>query len=103
MQLESIDYYKALGDETRYGLFSVLLESPQPLSTSELAARVGLHPNTVRPHLERMRQVGLLELEISSAGTVGRPCHRYRPVGHNRPAGAFSTMKVQSLQEESHS
>jgi predicted ArsR family transcriptional regulator len=79
MQLESIDFYKALGDETRYQLFSVLLGSPQALSTSELATRLQLHPNTVRPHLERMRQAGLLELEVSGSGTVGRPCHRYRP------------------------
>jgi predicted ArsR family transcriptional regulator len=36
-----------------------------------------MHPNTVRPHLERMRDVGLLDVEIDSRGTVGRPQHRY--------------------------
>src|SRR4051794_24411954 len=36
-----------------------------------------LHPNTVRPHLERMRDVGLLEMETESKGEVGRPQHRY--------------------------
>lgn len=88
MQLEPLDVYKALGDETRYELFSILLESPGALSTAELAGRLGLHPNTVRPHLERMRQAGLLELEIGGNGTVGRPCHRYRPAaGITGPAG----------------
>ena len=80
MQLEPLDVYKALGDETRYELFSILLESPTALSTAELAARLQLHPNTVRPHLERMRQAGLVELEVCGSGTVGRPLHRYRPV-----------------------
>ena len=79
MQLEPLDVYKALGDQTRYELFSILLESPVALSTAELADRLSLHPNTVRPHLERMRQVGLVELEVSGSGSVGRPRHRYRP------------------------
>jgi predicted ArsR family transcriptional regulator len=79
VQLEPLDVYKALGDETRYELFSILLDSPAPLSTAELASRLQLHPNTVRPHLERMRQAGLVELEVSGSGTVGRPSHRYRP------------------------
>ena len=80
MQLEPLDVYKVLGDETRYELFSILLESPLSLSTAELAARLQLHPNTIRPHLERMRQVGLVELEVCGSGTVGRPTHRYRAV-----------------------
>ncbi|MDD9371429.1 MAG: hypothetical protein PV358_15015, partial [Acidimicrobiales bacterium] len=36
-----------------------------------------LHPNTVRPHLERMRDVGLLAIETEARGSVGRPQHRY--------------------------
>src|SRR5690606_15357756 len=38
---------------------------------------LGLHPNTVRPHLERMRDVGLLEVITDATGSVGRPQHRY--------------------------
>jgi predicted ArsR family transcriptional regulator len=38
---------------------------------------LGLHANTVRPHLERMRDVGLLDVETDPTGTVGRPQHRY--------------------------
>lgn len=79
MELEPLDVYKALGDETRYQLFSILLESPVALSTAELAARLQLHPNTVRPHLERMRQAGLVDQEVAGRGTVGRPSYRYRP------------------------
>lgn len=77
--MDRLAVYKALGDDTRYALFAELSASPKPLSTSELAERVGLHPNTVRPHLERMREVGLLEVHMDSRGSVGRPQHRYRP------------------------
>src|SRR5438445_1766810 len=68
---------KALGDNTRYAIYLELARSPRPLSTAEVADTLDLHPNTVRPHLERMRDVGLLEVEVDARGTVGRPQHRY--------------------------
>ena len=72
-----LDLLKALGDNTRYAIYLELARSPLPLSTSDVAEVLGLHPNTVRPHLERMREVGLLEVEAESRGGVGRPQHRY--------------------------
>ena len=48
-----------------------------PQVTSEIAETLGLHPNTVRPHLDRMREVGLLEVTTDARGEVGRPQHRY--------------------------
>ncbi len=69
--------FKALGDNTRYAIYLELARSPVPLSTMEVADSLDLHPNTVRPHLERMREVGLLEVEVDSQGTVGRPHHRW--------------------------
>jgi predicted ArsR family transcriptional regulator len=68
---------KALGDNTRYAIYLELARSSAPLSTSEIADVLGLHPNTVRPHLERMRDVGLLDVEVDARGAVGRPQHRY--------------------------
>lgn len=76
-RVAGLEVFKALGDNTRYALYTELVSSPRPLSTAELADAVGLHPNTVRPHLERMREVGLLELEVDGRGEVGRPQHRY--------------------------
>ncbi|MBV8295751.1 MAG: helix-turn-helix transcriptional regulator, partial [Acidimicrobiia bacterium] len=55
---------KALGDNTRYAIYLELARSPSPLSTIEIAETLGLHANTVRPHLERMREVALLDVEI---------------------------------------
>jgi predicted ArsR family transcriptional regulator len=68
---------KALGDNTRYAIYLELARSPAPLSTADVAESLDLHPNTVRPHLERMREVGLLTVEAESRGGVGRPQHRY--------------------------
>lgn len=72
-----LELLKALGDNTRYAIYLELARSPRPLATAEVAGPLGLHPNTVRPHLERMREVGLLEVEADTRGAVGRPLHRY--------------------------
>lgn len=72
-----LDILKALGDNTRYAIYLELARSPLPLSTAEIADVLELHVNTVRPHLERMREVGLLQVASSSQGEVGRPQHRY--------------------------
>lgn len=69
--------FRALGDRTRYAIYSEVVSSSVPLSTSDIAELLDLHPNTVRPHLERLREVGLLEVESASQGSVGRPQHRY--------------------------
>lgn len=72
-----LDVLKALGDNTRYAIYLELARAPAPLATAEIAESLGLHPNTVRPHLERMREVGLLDVVADARGTVGRPQHRY--------------------------
>ena len=66
-----------LGDNTRYAIYLELARAPRPLVTAEIAETLGLHPNTVRPHLDRMREVGLLEVAADPRGEVGRPHHRY--------------------------
>ncbi len=73
-----LDVLKALGDNTRYAIYLELVRSSDPRSTAEVADALGLHPNTVRPHLERMRDVGLLDVEVDNRGSVGRPQHRYQ-------------------------
>src|SRR5581483_8017555 len=72
-----LDLLKALGDNTRYAIYLELARSPHPLATADIADSLGLHVNTVRPHLERMRELGLLEVQTDNRGAVGRPQHRY--------------------------
>lgn len=72
-----LDVLKALGDNTRYAIYLELARSSRPLATSDIADVLQLHANTVRPHLERMRDAGLLAVGVSGRGDVGRPQHRY--------------------------
>ncbi|MBK5231161.1 MAG: helix-turn-helix domain-containing protein [Thermoleophilia bacterium] len=46
---------------TRARIFTLLAELRRPAGTEELARQLGLHPNGVRIHLERMQSAGLLE------------------------------------------
>ena len=72
-----LDLLKTLGDNTRYAIYLELARSPAPLATADVAESLGLHPNTVRPHLERMRDVGLLDVTTEVRSGVGRPQHLY--------------------------
>jgi predicted ArsR family transcriptional regulator len=53
----------ALAQPTRARLFAALSELRRPAGTEELAAQLGLHPNGVRLHLERLVDAGLLTRE----------------------------------------
>lgn len=75
--MDPLAVLKALGDETRYAMYHELATSTSALSAHELATRLGLHANTVRLHLERLRDAGLVEVEAVHRGTVGRPQHVY--------------------------
>ena len=75
--MDRLQVFKALGDNTRYAIYLELARASAPLSTGEIAETLGLHANTVRPHLERMREVGLLAVATDNRGSVGRPQHRY--------------------------
>jgi predicted ArsR family transcriptional regulator len=72
-----LDLLKALGDNTRYAIYLELARSPKPLATADIAESLDLHPNTVRPHLERMREVGLLDVSAEVRTAVGRPQNLY--------------------------
>lgn len=85
-----LELLKVLGDDTRHAIYLHLADNSAPRTTAEIAEFLGLHPNTVRPHLERMRDVGLLDVSVDARGEVGRPQHRYAlasdaPSLHVRP------------------
>lgn len=75
--MDRLQLFKALGDNTRYAIYLELARATLPRSTADVAEALDLHPNTVRPHLERMRDVGLLEVAVDGRGSVGRPQHLY--------------------------
>src|SRR5439155_9744115 len=45
----------------------------RPVSVREMSRRLSLHPNTLRPHLRRLEEAGLVSRESRRSATVGRP------------------------------
>jgi predicted ArsR family transcriptional regulator len=70
---EPQDVHKALADDTRHRLYRYLRLSGRPVSVREMATRLSLHPNTLRPHLRRLEEAGLVASETSRGAAVGRP------------------------------
>ena len=62
----------ALAQPTRAQLFALLGELRRPAATDELAHRLGLHPNGIRLHLERLEADGLV-LRERERQARGRP------------------------------
>jgi predicted ArsR family transcriptional regulator len=62
----------ALAQPTRARLFALLGQLKRPAGTGELAQRLGLHPNGVRLHLERLEDAGLV-LRDRERRARGRP------------------------------
>ena len=66
---------------------------------------MGLHANTVRLHLDRLRDAGLIDAEAVHRGTVGRPQHLYfladgaPGLGFDPPAHALLAGLLASLAE----
>jgi predicted ArsR family transcriptional regulator len=83
-----IGVHKALADDTRFRLFRYLGLSGRPVSVRELSTRLSLHPNTLRPHLRRLEEAGLVRRETrKGSATVGRPQTLYVAVDRDDEQG----------------
>jgi predicted ArsR family transcriptional regulator len=67
------EIHKALADDTRYRLYRYVGLAGRPVSVREMSRRLSLHPNTLRPHLRRLEEAGLVSREIRKSASVGRP------------------------------
>ena len=56
-------------------------------SVREMALRLSLHPNTLRPHLRRLEEAGLVASETRRGASVGRPQTVYTVIEREEPAG----------------
>jgi len=68
--------HRLLGDARRLAIVEALGEGPREIQ--ELARMLGIHPTTVRAHLDRLLQAGVLEEEAGVPAGRGRPSRRYR-------------------------
>jgi predicted ArsR family transcriptional regulator len=85
--VDRLSLFKLLAERSRYAIYQQLARSEDPLSTTEIARRLDLHPNTVRLHLEKMRDAGLVECSAARHGNVGRPVHRWAAIPQTPPLG----------------
>ena len=76
----------ALAQPTRARLFALLTELRRPAPTEELAERLGLHPNGVRTHLERLHEVGLVSRQRERLAR-GRPRYAWMISPDAQPGG----------------
>ena len=65
--------HRALADPSRARILRTLAEAGGPLDAHELAARVGLHPNTVRWHLGVLADAGFVSSSTEPRTRPGRP------------------------------
>ncbi|HEY1330247.1 MAG TPA: helix-turn-helix domain-containing protein [Actinomycetota bacterium] len=70
---KTLEIHKALADDTRYRLYRYVGLARRPVSVQEIARRLSLHPNTIRPHLRRLEEAGLISRETARTSSVGRP------------------------------
>jgi predicted ArsR family transcriptional regulator len=77
---KALEIHKALADDTRYRLYRHLRLVGRPVSVREMSGRLSLHPNTLRPHLRRLEEAGLVAHQVRKTPGVGRPQTLYRSV-----------------------
>ena len=73
------DAHAALASPTRRRLLELLRATGAPRDAHDLAVATGLHPTTVRSHLEVLRRAGLLTAQPHRKPGPGRPRTAYTP------------------------
>ncbi len=71
--------HKALGDVSRFRIFEELRTRGR-LDSRELGRLLGLHPNTIRSHVEQLIEAGLVRETLAPAAGRGRPRVLYQSV-----------------------
>jgi predicted ArsR family transcriptional regulator len=64
--------------DRRAQVLAALRAAPVPLGINAIAERLGVHPNTVRFHLDGLVAAGRIERLPGDVTGPGRPAHRYR-------------------------
>lgn len=67
----------AFGDPTRRALYGLVVEATEPLSAGEAADLVGVHRTVARAHLQRLAELGLLQVRVRRGAKGGRPAKVY--------------------------
>jgi len=81
----------------RDAILQVLRASPQPRAITSIADELGVHPNTVRFHLEALARAGRVEQVVGEAVGRGRPPVLYRASRRMDPSGPTNYRLLASI------
>jgi len=81
-------------------VLAVLKAASAPRSIAEIAEELGVHPNTVRFHLDSLVETGDVEHAAAMLGGRGRPAQRFRAVRRMDPAGPRDYLVLAQLLAE---
>jgi predicted ArsR family transcriptional regulator len=97
---ETIDTprHRALGSASRVAILRLVRAADAGLTAGDVAERTGLHFSTVRAHLERLVEAGLLIKARASNGGPGRPAWRYRAAAPEPAPAPYRTLAAALLE-----
>ncbi|MEO5900372.1 MAG: helix-turn-helix domain-containing protein [Ilumatobacteraceae bacterium] len=68
---------RALGDPTRHRVFRYIADAGRPVDVADVTERLGVHHNSVRQHLSKLVDAGLVCESTAPSVGPGRPRLRY--------------------------
>ena len=91
------DRAAVLADRSRRRVFTAITSAAAPVGVAELAEACGIHPNTVRLHLDRLKRAGLVTMADDGPRRPGRPPHRYVASGNDPSADADAYRRLAGM------
>lgn len=88
---------RALAEPARRRVWDAVRAAGRPVGVAELARRCGVHPNTIRLHLARLVDAGLVAEEREPDRHPGRPGYRYRPLAEDPVSEAVAYRRLAGL------
>jgi predicted ArsR family transcriptional regulator len=88
---------RVLAEPTRRRLWDAVRSAPEPLGVADLARALDIHPNTVRLHLARLVDAGLVEERTETDRHPGRPGYRYQAVATDPLTDAAAYRRLAGL------
>ena len=88
----ALQIHKALSDVSRSRILEEL-RNDRPMDSRELGRRLGLHPNTIRSHMDQLVQAKLVRTVAAPAAGRGRPRVLYEAAA-DTPAGQESGYRL---------
>jgi predicted ArsR family transcriptional regulator len=86
-----------LAEPARRRVWDAVRAAARPVGVSELATTLGIHPNTVRLHLARLVEAGLVLEAVETDRHPGRPGYRYRAAGADPATDAGAYRRLATL------